>query len=120
MKPKPAATNEKATKTQAGWPMKARASKHCGSYAHGTCLVTNQTEKRPSTQKMHRPPLSPLLLLRNVLYYHSSRISRAISGDFLDLRILPILGTQRTYILGTEPPLDAVQMEHVAAAAEGD
>ena len=48
------------------------------------------------------------------------RPERAVARDALDLRELPLLVAEGADASGFEPALDAVQMEDVAAAAEGD
>ena len=44
----------------------------------------------------------------------------AISWNALDLRELPLFVTEGTHRPRFEPTLNAIQVEHVAAASEGD
>jgi len=43
-----------------------------------------------------------------------------VPRNTLNLRKLPLFGAQRTHALCLEPPLDAVQMEHMPAVGESD
>ena len=43
-----------------------------------------------------------------------------ISWNFFDLTKLPFFVTQRTHGPGLQPPLNAIEVEHVPARAEGD